>query len=60
MQNYTDKELDEKINIFLTKKMQKFPSLRRSNSRKDYKKQEITFPIAFDKAQIFWAKYIHA
>ncbi|HEU4830825.1 MAG TPA: hypothetical protein VFS65_01485 [Candidatus Saccharimonadales bacterium] len=60
MEKYTDKELDEKINMFLTKKTQKFPSLRRYNFRKDYKKQETAFPVAFDKAQIFWAKYIHA
>lgn len=60
MRAYTEQELGQKINKFLTKRAQRFPELRdvsRFKHKDGYGGRIIT---TLEKASMLWGRYVHA
>jgi hypothetical protein len=60
MRTYTEQELGQKINKFLTKRNQRFPELRdvgRFKHKDGYGRRII---MTLEKASTLWGRYIHA
>lgn len=60
MRTYTEQELGQKINKFLTKRIQRFPELRKESRIKHKDSYGGRIINTLEKASMLWGRYVHA